>query len=101
MVVEQVLGLKSIPDAKKKRAQDNSDDEDESAFKLLRVCIFCSNTRPVHLTVARCATALPRATSSAATETSTSKSASGSSATPQKDGRFSAACQYRCAGPSL
>ena len=95
MVVEQVLGLKSIPDAKKKHAQDQSDDEDESAFELLRVCIFRSNTRPVRLTAARYATASPPATLSAATETSTSKSALGSSAAPRKAGRFSADCQWR------
>ena len=99
VVVEQVLGLKSIPDATKKHTQDQSDDEDESAFELLRVCIFRSNTRPVRLTAARFATASPPATPSAATETSTSKSALGSSATPRKDGRFSAACQWRRAGP--
>jgi hypothetical protein len=51
VVVEQVLGLKSIPDATKKHTQDQSDDEDESAFELLRVCIFpphhatCSSNR--------------------------------------------------------
>jgi hypothetical protein len=37
VVVEQVLGLKPIPDANKKNGQDQSDAEDEGAFELLRV----------------------------------------------------------------
>lgn len=95
--VVQVLGLKPIPDAKKNIPEHKVAVEDDYAFELLRVILFLClskwHKRLLFPNFCRSATALHRTIRLAATETSTSKFALGSPATPRKGTRSFAACQ--------